>query len=718
MGDAEEATMEMRRRSSTFHRVLLLILAVSLWGRALARADEGMWTFDNPPLAQLKERYGFTPTREWLDHIRLSSVRFSDGGSGAFVSPHGLVLTNHHVALTQLQKLSTPERDYVRDGFYARTRREELKCPDLALDVLVHMEDVTARVHASVRPGMSEREAFEARRAEIARIERESREATGLHSEVVALYHGAEYWLYRYKRYTDVRLVFAPEQQIAFFGGDPDNFTYPRYCLDFALFRVYENGQPLRSEHYLRWNSRGAAEGELVFVSGHPGRTSRLLTVAQLETLRDVTYPRTIKTIRHRLQVLREYAARGPEPARQAAELIFSLENALKAYLGEWNGLRDPALMERKRQQEEEFRARVASRPEWQAEYGSAWAEIAAAEARYREQAVPLLYRSVRRSFSDLVEHALTLVRYVTEVKKPDAERLEGFHDAQLEAVRFRLLSPAPIFPELEEVLLAASLQESLEELGPDDPFIRAALGGRSPESVARELMRGTRLTDPALRRALLEGGEEAVAASPDPLLQWARRVDPILRQMQRWFEEQVASVREAAGAKIGRARFAVFGKSVYPDATFTLRLSYGTVRGYPMNGTQAPPKTTFYGLFDRAHGFDQKPPYHLPPRVWARRNRLDLSTPLNFVSTCDITGGNSGYPVINRQGELVGVIFDGNIESLVGNFVYIEETNRAVAVHSAAILEALRKLYMAAPLADELEGKTPRRAADAGRAR
>ncbi len=707
------------RRSSLRCQLLVLCLVGHLWRCALARSDEGMWTFDNPPLAQLQERYGFTPTREWLDHIRLSSVRFSDGGSGSFVSPNGLVLTNHHVALAQLQKVSTPERDYVREGFYARTPQEELKCPDLALDVLIQMEDVTARVTAAVRPGMSESEAFEARRAEIARIERESREATGLHSEVVTLYHGAEYWLYRYKRYTDVRLVFAPEQQLAFFGGDPDNFTYPRYCLDFALFRVYEQGRPIRSEHYLKWNARGASEGELVFISGHPGRTSRLLTVAQLETLRDIVYPRTIKTLRHRLQVLRHYAARGQEPARQAAELIFGVENALKAYMGEWTGLRDPALMEKKRREEEEFRARVASRPEWQAEYGSAWEEIAAAEARYREQIVPWLYRSVRRSFSELVEHALTLVRYATEVKKPDAERLEGFHEAQLEAVRFRLLSPAPLFPELEEVLIAASLQESLEELGPNDPFVHAALEGRSPEAVARELARGTRLTDPNVRRALLEGGEDAVAASPDPLIRWARRLDPILRQMQQWFEKNVASVREAAGAKIGRARFAVFGKSVYPDATFTLRLSYGTVRGYPMNGTQAPPKTTFYGLFDRAHSFDGKPPYHLPPRVWERRNRLDLSTPLNFVSTGDITGGNSGSPVINRHGELVGVIFDGNIESLVGNFVYIEETNRAVAVHSAAILEALRKLYDAAPLADELEGKvSSRRGASVRRVR
>lgn len=699
--------VQQSRKAIRILASFFLILALSgLVGSVGARADEGMWTFDNPPLKHLAERYGFTPTQEWLDHVRLSSVRFNDGGSGSFVSPRGLVLTNHHVALGQLQKISRPEKDYVKDGFHARTLEEEIKCPDLELNVLVSMENVTSRVQGAVTPGMSEKQALDARKAEIARIEKESLDATGLRSDVVTLYGGGEYWLYRYKRYTDVRLVFAPEQQIAFFGGDPDNFTYPRYDLDFALFRVYENGRPLQTPHYLKWNSRGAAEGELVFVSGHPGSTDRWLTLSQIETQRDHLYPLALKTLTRRLELLRKYAARSPEHARQAAGLIFSLENAIKAYTGEYRGLRDPVLMAKKEKEENDFRRQIMSRPEWARAFGSAWDAIAAAEKKQREMLKPLRFRSLRRSFSELADIALTIVQYVAEVKKPDAERLDGYHDAQLEPLRFALFSPAPIYREMEEVLLADSLQESLEELGPEDPFIRAALGGRSPTEVARQVVAGTTLDDPQVRRALIEGGESAVAASSDPLIAFARRIDPLIREMRRWYEENVLSVVTGAGEKLGAARFAVYGKSVYPDATFTLRLAYGTVKGYPMNGTQAPPKTTFHGLYDRAYGFDLKPPYHLPPRFLERKEKLDLTTPLNFVSTCDIIGGNSGSPVINRHAELVGVIFDGNIESLVGNFVYIEETNRAVAVHSAAIIEALRKLYDADALADELEGK------------
>ncbi len=688
---------------------LLLIIGVVIGGFGLreVRADEGMWTFHNPPLKHLAERYGFTPTPEWLDHVRLSSVRFNDGGSGSFVSPQGLVLTNHHVALGQLQKISTPQKDYVKEGFYARTRAEEIACPDLELNVLVSMDNVTARIERAVTSARSEKEALDARKAEIARIEKESVETTGLRSEVVTLYAGGEYWLYRYKRYTDVRLVFAPEQQIAFFGGDPDNFTYPRYDLDFALFRVYDNGQPLQTSHYLQWNSQGASEGELVFVSGHPGSTDRWLTQAQIETQREYLYPLALKTLTRRRDLLKKYAARSPEHARQAAGLIFSLENAIKAYTGEYKGLRDPALMAKKEKEEDEFRRQVMSRPEGARAFAKAWDAIAAAEQKQREMIKPLRFRSLGRSFSKLADMALTIVQYVVEVKKPDAERLDGYHDAQLESLRFALFSPAPLYREMEELLLADSLQESLEELGPDDPFIRAALGGRPPADVAREIVAGTKLDDPAVRRSLVEGGERAVAASPDPLIAFARRIDPFIREMRRWYEENILSVETAAGEKLGVARFALYGTSVYPDATFTLRLAYGTVKGYPMNGTFAPPKTTFHGLYDRAYGFDLKPPYHLPPRYLERKGRLDLTTPLNFVSTCDIIGGNSGSPVINRRAELVGVIFDGNIESLVGNFVYIEETNRAVAVHSAAIIEALRKLYDADALADELEGKS-----------
>lgn len=683
-------------------RVFLAVLACGL--ASLAAAEEGMWTFDNPPVKQLREKYNFTPTQEWLDHLRLSSVRFNDGGSGSFVSATGLVLTNHHVALGQLQKVSSPQKNYVADGFFARTPEEELPCPDLELNVLVSMENVTDRVLAAVKPGMSEKEANDARKAAIAAIEKESMEKTGLRSDVVTLYHGGEYWLYRYKKYTDVRLVFAPEQQIAFYGGDPDNFTYPRYDLDMALFRVYENGKPVRPQHYLKWNPEGAKEGELVFVSGHPGSTNRLYTLAQLETLRDLTYPMRLEGIERRLGVARAYAARGKEQARQAAGLIFGLENSKKALSGEYKGLKDPQLLQIKAQEEKELRDKVAANPQWQKAYGDAWQAIEKAQASFRARAREYSYR--RLSGYRLPGIAVSIVQLVAEVKKPDGERLDGFHESQLPSLKFRLFSPAPVYPEFEEVLLADGLREAVEKLGAEDPFVKAALAGKTPEEVAHEAITGTRLADPEFRKKLVEGGEEAVAACGDPLVALARRVDPILRQERTWYEDTIESVVRTAGEKIGKARFAIYGKGMYPDATFTLRLTYGTVEGYPYNGTIAPPVTTFYGLYDRAFSFGFKPPFHLPQRWLDKKDALNLATPLNFVSTCDIIGGNSGSPVVNRQGEIVGLIFDGNIESLVGRFVYDITGNRAVAVHTAGMTEALKKVYDAQFLVKELLGQ------------
>jgi Peptidase S46 len=669
-------------------------------------ADEGMWTFDNPPLKQLKERYGFTPTRTWLDHVRLSSVRFNDGGSGSFVSPHGLVLTNHHVALFQLQKLSTAGHDYASGVFYARTEAQELKCPDLELNILMSMENVTARVMAAVKPGMTDTEALKARRAEIAGIQKESLGSTGLRSDVVQLYQGSEYWLYRYKKYTDVRLVFAPSQQIAFFGGDPDNFTYPRYDLDFALFRVYENGKPVESRNYLKWDPEGPADDALVFVSGNPGSTGRKDTLAQLQMLRDRVFPVTIQILNHRLATLQKYSALGAEQARQASSSIFFLQNSLKAYTGMENGLRNPGLMAKKEKEEKEFRAQVAANSEWQKEYGTAWDEIAAAEKTLAANLKPYRFRSI--GGAPLANRALTIVLYVQQVQRPDGERLPGFHDSQLPSLRYQIFSPAPSYLPLEEAMLASTLAQSSEELGPNDPFVRAALQGKSPQEAAREAFAGTKMGDAAFRKSLIEGGEAAVKSSKDPLIALARRINPEILAMIRWHEDNIESVVTRAGEKIGKARFAVYGKSAYPDATFTLRLAYGTVKGYPMNGTQAPPHTTFYGLYDRAYGFGLKPPFNLPDLWLKSESKLELKTPLDFVTTCDVVGGNSGSPVINRNGNVVGVIFDGNIESLVGYFVYNEKDNRSVAVATTAIIEALRKVYDAGPLASELEGKSP----------
>jgi hypothetical protein len=684
------------------------VLALLLCGTALssprsAAGEEGMWTFDNPPARQLKEKYGFAATREWLDHVRLSSVRFNDGGSGSFISPAGLVLTNHHVALGQLQKVSTPQKNYVSDGFYARTRTEEMKCPDLELNILISMEDVTSKVTGAVKAGMNDQDALKARKSEIARIEKDSTDRTGLRSDVVSLYAGGEYWIYRYKKYTDVRLVFAPEQQIAFYGGDPDNFTYPRYDLDMAIFRAYENGQPAQSTNYLKWNAKGADAGDLVFVSGNPGSTERLSTVSQLENQRDYLLPTYLKMMKRRLGLLKKYSERGPEQARQAAGQIFGIENSLKAITGEYNGLLDTALMAKKRQEESEFRSLLARKPELNKQYGPAWDEIAQADKKQHLRLKELRFRSLRGSRLAVI--ALNIVQYVAEIKKPDGDRLDGFHDSQLESLKFRLFSPAPVYPELEIALMSDGLKESLEELGPGDPFVSAILAGRSPADAAKAIIEGTRLADPAVRKALVEGGQAAVAASSDPAIAAARAIDPLVRELIKWQEDHIESVQTKAGEMIGKARFAVFGKEAYPDATFTLRLTYGTVQGYPMNGTQAPPKTTFFGLYDRAYGFGMKPPFQLPARYMERRATLDLATPLDFVLSCDIIGGNSGSPVVDRNGDLVGLIFDGNIESLVGNYVYNGENNRGVAVHSAGMLEALKKLYDTAPLVDELMG-------------
>lgn len=666
-------------------------------------ADEGMWTFDNPPVKQLQDRYGFTPTQAWLDHVRLSSVRFNDGGSGSFVSPNGLVLTNHHVASDQLEKISTPQHDYLNDGFYAASPASEIKSPDLEINVLESYENVTARVQAAVKPGMNDQQALRARQAEIAKIEKESLEKTGLRSDVVTLYHGAEYWLYRYKKYTDVRLVFAPEQQAAFFGGQPDNFTYPRYDLDMALFRVYENGKPIHSPNYLRWDSRGAADGDLVFVSGNPGDTGRELTLAQLDTERDSTHPDVLARLSELLEALKAYSSKGSKQALEADDLTLELENDQKAFEGELAGLRNPRIMAEKGQSEAKLKAAVRSNAELEKKYGGAWDAISAAEQKLRARGKEVQFRTLWPTFA---ETALEIVQYTEEVRKPDGERLPGYHDAQLSSLRFQLLSPAPVHLALQQALLAAVLREAEQNLGPGDAFVQATLhGAASSEEAAAAALSDTKLTDPAVRKGLLEGGLAAVQASQDPLVVFARRVEPVLRESTDWVRNNVRSVESRAGEQLGLARFALYGKSTYPDATFTLRLSYGTLKGYPMNGTLAPYRTTFYGLYNRAYGFDDKPPFNLTGRYRDGLSVLNLATPLNFVCTADIVGGNSGSPVIDRNGNLVGLIFDGNIESLVGTYVYDEGDNRAVAVHPAAMMEALRKLYHADALANELEG-------------
>jgi len=566
----------------------------------------------------------------------------------------------------------------------------------------VAMQDVTARVQGAAKGIADEAKALKARDAEVAAITRESKEKTGLRSDVVTFYQGGEYWLYQYKAYTDVRLVFAPEQQAAFYGGDPDNFTYPRYDLDMALFRVYDNGQPLKTDNFLKWSAKGAAPGELIFISGHPGATERDDTVAQLLVQRDVVGPAVTEYLQRRIAVAQAFAAQGPEQARLVGSTIFGLQNSLKVYLGRKEALADPAILAKKQAEEADFRAKVAANPEWQKAYGDAWDTIASAEEKVKPEIKGQLFR---RADSQLFNLALIIVQYAAEIKKPDGERLAQFHDAGLDALKFRLASPAPISTATEKLFMTSALKLGQEKLGKDDAYVQAILQGGDVAATVNTMVDGTKLADPAFRKSLIDGGEAAVAASTDPMIVAARRVDPIVRETNRRMRDTIASVLTPAGEKLGKARFLVYGKDAYPDATFTLRLSYGTVDGYAYNGTIAPPFTTFYGLYDRAASFSNKPPFDLTPKETAGRDKLDLSTPLDFVSTGDIIGGNSGSPVVNRDGELVGLIFDGNIESLAGDFVYDGSKNRAVAVHSAGMIEGLRKLYGAGALADELQG-------------
>ncbi len=666
-------------------------------------AEEGMWTFDNPPLKALADKYNFHPTQEWLDHLRLSSVRLNDGGSGSFVSPNGLLLTNHHVARVQLQKNSTADHDYLRDGFYAATQDQEMKTPDLEINVLLAMQDVTTRVQGAAKGAKDDAEALKARDAEIAAIEKESKVKTGLRSDVVTLYNGGEYWLHQYKAYTDVRLVFAPEEQAAFFGGDPDNFTYPRYDLDMALYRVYENGKPLHTENYLKWNSRGAAPGDLVFVSGHPGSTSRDDTVAQLTLEREVRGPAIVEYLQRRIDAAQEFGKQSADNKEKVESTIFFLQNSLKVYVGRQEALSDKAILAKKQAEEDDLRAKVKANPDLETEYGDAWDEIAKAVDLAKPEFKKQLFR---RGDSQLFTLAMEIVQYVAEVKKPDGERLPQYHEAGLDSLLFQLRSPAPIYPSVEKMFMKNALNLAKEQLGPDDAYLQAIVQGGDIDKSVDALVDGTKLADPAFRKSLLDGGDAAVAASNDPMIAAARRADPVWRANYVYMRDKVSSVFDAGGEKLGKARFAVYGKNAYPDATFTLRLSYGTVDGFPYNGTIAPPFTTFYGLYDRAASFSDKAPWNLTPKEEAARDKLDLAKPVDFVTTNDIIGGNSGSPVVDRDGELVGLVFDGNIESLAGDFVYDGTKNRGVAVHSAGMLEALRKIYGVGALADELEGK------------
>jgi Peptidase S46 len=692
---------------------LTLCAALALAVALPAAADEGMFTFDNPPTKQL-QAYGFTPTREWLDHVRLASVRFNDGGSGSFVSPDGLMISNHHVGLGCIQNLSSQDKDYVGTGYLAPSRNQEPPCPGYEVNVLMSTEDVTARVLGAVKPQMDDKAAHEARKAEIARIANECSRKTGMRCDVVTLYQGGVFHLYTYKKYTDVRLVFAPEQQMAFFGGDPDNFSFPRHDLDVAIFRAYENGRPAKSPAYLPFASQAARDGDLVFVSGNPGSTARQETMAQLETARDVAVPDVLDYLKKRLEVLRAYAKTSPEAERRARAQIFGLENAQKAYQGRLDALQDASAMARQAAREKELRDRIAADAALRGSVGDAFEVIAAAEKKGAARLAETRY--IGFPGARTLGIAGTIVRHVAETKKPNEVRLEEFVDSNLASLENQLYSGAPIYDDMEISTLTHQLELAQQKLGPDHPYVKAVLAGRAPAEVARAAVSGTKLRDVEARRALVKGGEAAVKASNDPMITLARVIDPFAREIRRFREEEVDAAVTRAHERIGKARFAVYGTSIPPDATFTLRLSYGVVKPYPYAGTIQAARTTFHGLYDRAVSWGNKTPWELTPRYLERKDKLDLSTPLNFVHTADIIGGNSGSPTINRAGEFVGIIFDGNIESLAWDYFYTDEVGRAVSVDAQGILEALDELYDADAVVKELTDARPAAAAAAGR--
>ena len=663
-----------------------------------------MWTFDAPPLDYWKKTYGFEATPAWLEHARLSAVRLPTGCSASFVSADGLVMTNHHCARECTSGVSPADTNYIQTGWAARNVADEKKCPGFSVDQLQSIEDITPRVRkAMTATGSGEQ--VEQRNTAIAAIERECSQATGLTCQVVTLYQGGMYSLYRYRRWNDVRLVMAPEADVAFFGGDPDNFTYPRYDLDLTLIRVYENGKPYKTSNYFKWSAGGAAENELVFVIGNPGSTGRLLTLAQMEYLRDVQYPAQLAGYKRMLTTLKTLSAQSPVAERAYQNMVFGLENSQKAVTGYRAGLLDSLIMSRKRASERDFRARVNESPALRSQYSQNWGAIERALKDEARLATALRWNSFGGG-SDLLNLAGGIVRLPAQGVLPDSLRLPQYRGPGYDRIKqsARRTHPDSAF---ERMMLASILRAWQAELPATDPLLRAALalGRGNADSASSYLVRNTTLFDSTARLALLDGGAAAVASSKDPLIVLARRIEPVNRTLvQR--QLKLESAISANAGKIGRAMFEAYGTALPPDATFTQRISDGVVKGFPYNGTMAPYKTTFAGLYDRAWSFDNKGAFKLPQRWIDRRDRLDLSTPFNFVGTNDIIGGNSGSPVINRNAEIVGLIFDGNIEMLPNRFIFTDEVSRSVSVHSRAITEALRKMYDADWIANELEGK------------
>ena len=684
-----------------------LLLALTIAGSFAAAivADEGMWTFDNFPRKAVAEKYGVQITDAWLERVQKAIVRLETGCTGSFASPDGLILTNNHCVRSCLAENSTAKRDLVGNGFTSKTRAEEIRCQGEQASVLVEVENVTEQMTKALA-GVAGADAARIRNQTLTTLEAgceaDAKEAgSPLKCETVSLYQGGQHWLYKYKRYDDVRLVFAPEYAIAAFGGDPDNFQFPRWCLDMSLLRAYENGKPAATPGHLSVNWAGAKQGEATFVAGHPGTTQRLLTAAQLKTQRDVFLPFWLLRFSELRGRLAQYSKTSPEAARTATDYLDTVENSIKVRRMQLATLLNDRLMEARSEEERKLREAVQADPDLKATAGGAWDEIARAEATYRNILGPYTWIEGGAGFnSDLFQYARHLVRAAEERTKPNAERLREYTDAALEQLRQALAAEAPLYPELEQLRLSYSLERMREYLGPDHPVVKEGLGSVTPDERARQLITGSTLASPKARLALFEGGKAAVGASKDPMIALAKAVDDEARALRKVYEEQVQVPEQRAQQAIAEARFKVFGTSIYPDATFTLRLSFGAVEGWNEAGQPVDPFTRLARLYERATG---APPFALPKAWLDAKPRLDVDTGVNFTTTNDIVGGNSGSPVINGQGEIVGLVFDGNIHSISGGFWYDAEMNRTVAVHPAFIRTALQNVYSVPDIAREM---------------
>jgi hypothetical protein len=687
--------------------VTLVIAAVVAAVAAPAAADEGMWTFNNFPADAVARKYGFKPDQQWLDKLRLGSARLAQGCSGSFVSKDGLVMTNHHCVHTCVSQLSSATKDLVKEGFLAKKRDDEKKCPNLEVNQLIQITDVTARMNAATA-GKSGAAYADAQKAEMAKITKECATSDDLRCDVVTLYKGGKHDLYTYRRYQDVRLTWVPEFAIAFFGGDPDNFNFPRYDLDAAFVRVYKDGKPLVAEHFLPFSKTPAKAGDLTFVTGHPGHTSREYTVAELKFERDVALPKRLQRLAEWRGRLIEFGNRGKEHARFAGSDLFNVENSYKALGGRHEALLDERFFASKVKAQSDLIAAVRD-PKMKGDLERAVAEIDAALVKFKEFRTSWQQFEGRQAFlSDSFTHARHLVRLADELAKPNESRLKEYTDAALPSVKSQLSSPAPTFKDLETLKLAFGLSKMREVLTVDHPLVKKVLGKASPEALAASLVKGTTLTDVKKRMrlvdAVLAGDRKALDASTDPMIVLARLVDTDARALRARFENDVESVIDRANETIAKARFAVYGTSVYPDATFTLRLSYGTIVGWRERDVDVNPVTVIGGAFERHTG---SVPFNLPASWLKAQSSLTPSTPMNMSTTNDIIGGNSGSPVVNTDGHVIGLIFDGNIHSLGGEYGFNPDNNRAVAVHSALILEALTKVYGASHLVDELMSST-----------